>query len=63
MRIFHCFICVQENAEDSSGDDVIAVDLGTERFSLEYEVGSDNDDIISSTASVSGMSESVRFLK
>lgn len=38
---------------------MVSFDVDADRFQLEYEVVSDDDDIISSTASVSGISESV----
>ncbi|CAG2254557.1 MDM2 [Mytilus edulis] len=41
----------------NGGDEVISVEVDADRISFEYEVCSDEDDIISSTASVSGISD------
>ncbi|XP_052063896.1 E3 ubiquitin-protein ligase Mdm2-like [Mytilus californianus] len=41
----------------NGADDVISVEVDADRISFEYEVCSDEDDIISSTASVSGISD------
>ncbi|XP_063403481.1 E3 ubiquitin-protein ligase Mdm2-like isoform X3 [Mytilus trossulus] len=43
--------------ETNGTEDVISVEVDADRISFEYEVCSDEDDIISSTASVSGISD------
>ena len=40
----------------------MSVEVDADRISFEYEVCSDEDDIISSTASVSGISDTVSFI-